>query len=99
MTKIPPQLVDPRQPTLIAKSIHGLQRAAGTNLRRARGRSQRLAAAMRLLRCHLQVEPQLVFQIVIAPAAAQRPENTMNPLADERHGSAPFRLRRAGGPA
>jgi hypothetical protein len=41
------------------------------------------------------VEPQLLFEIRIAPAAAQRADQTMNPLAEQMHGNARFRIRRA----
>src|SRR4030095_15994225 len=82
----------PRPSTLIAHRVHRLRDTATVQARRAYG----LAAASRVFLGQLHVEPQLLFEITVARAAAQRAEQAMHPLAKRAHAiSSPYCSRSA----
>src|SRR4051794_6153162 len=85
MAHVARQVVKPRQPSLIPESVHGLRSASGLNPRGARGIGGLKATMSRALCGHSQVQPELLFEVSVAPAWTQRSPETVNPFAKEAH--------------
>jgi hypothetical protein len=80
------EVVQPRQASLIAESVHRLRRASDFNPRRAHGIRGLEPPASRFGFCsHRHVQPELLFQVRVAPAWKQRAPETVNPFAKGAH--------------
>src|SRR5262245_22167807 len=85
MADVARQVVQPRQPSLIPESVHRLRSAAGLNPRGALGIRGLETTTSRVFDSHRHVQPELLFQISVAPAWTQCSPETVNPLAKEAH--------------
>src|SRR5215510_11833145 len=85
MAQVARQVVQPGQPSLISESVHRLRNGSGLDLRGAHSIGGLEAATSRVLCRHLQMEPELLFQVSVAPAWKQRSPETVNPFAKEAH--------------
>ena len=84
------QVVEPGQPSLIAKRLHGALEVARFQPGRSRGALGRLAAALRLLGRQFDVEPQLLFEVTIRSPRAERSPQAVNPFTERTHRSPRF---------
>src|SRR2546430_17590098 len=85
MAHVARQVVQPGQPSLIPESVHRLRSASGLNPRRAHGIRGLKTTTSRFFCNHRQVQPELLFQVSVAPACKQRSPETVNPFAKEAH--------------
>jgi hypothetical protein len=91
MSHVAQYVVEPWQPALITQFVHCLTHAACTNGCGA----PRLTSTLRVFSGQLRMEPQLVLQILIRAAAADRPQQTVQPFAKDVHGDVLPALRLA----
>ena len=80
------QFVRPWQTAPIAHRVHRLRHTTRLQARDSTRVLRRRAPTLGVLHRQLGVEAQLFFEIRIAPLGTQRADETMNPLAEERHG-------------
>src|SRR5262245_65108361 len=85
MAHVAREVVQPRQASLILESVHRLRSASGLNPRRAHGIRGLEATTSRFFCSHRQVQPELLFQVGVAPAWKQCSPETVNPFAKEAH--------------
>src|SRR6185436_11308605 len=85
MTHVARQVVQPRQASLIPESVHRLRSASGLNPRRAHGVRRLKTTTSRVFCRHRQVQPELLFQVSVAPAWKQCSPETVNPFAKGVH--------------
>src|SRR5262245_5258596 len=85
MAHVARKVVQPRQPSLIPESLHRLRSASRLNPRSAHGIRGLETTTSRLLCSHRQVQPELLFQVSVAPAWKQRSPETVNPFAKDTH--------------
>jgi hypothetical protein len=81
MTRVAGQIVEPRQASLVAKGIHRLRGASGLESRGTHGIGGAQATASRVFCTEFQVQPELLFQVAVAPLWKQGPPETVNPFA------------------
>src|SRR5262245_53646622 len=79
------QVVQPGPPSLISESAHRLRRGSGPDLRGAHSVGGLEAATSRVYCRHLQMQPELLFEVSVAPSSKQRSGETMQPLANDEH--------------
>src|SRR5262249_42804702 len=79
------QVVEPRKASLISERVHGLRGASCLNPRGARSIVGFETTSSRVVRGHRQVQPELLFQVSVAPAWKQRSPETVNRFAKEAH--------------
>src|SRR4051812_18856928 len=85
MAHIASEVVQPRQASLIPESVHRLRSASGLNPRGAHGIRRLEATTSRVFGSHRHVQPELLFQISVAPPWQQRSPKTVNPFAKDAH--------------
>jgi hypothetical protein len=85
MAHVARKVVQPRQPSLIPESVHRLRSGSGLNPRGAHGIRRLKATTSRCFCSHRQVQPELLFQVSVAPAWKQRSPETVNPFAKDAH--------------
>jgi hypothetical protein len=85
MAHVARQVVQPRKASLIPERIHRLRGASRLNPRGAHGIGGLKATTSRVLCGHSQVQPELLFQVSVAPAWKQRSPETVNPFAKDTH--------------
>ena len=85
MAHVARKVVQPRQPSLIPESVYRLRSASGLNPRGAPGIRRLEATTSRFFCSHRQVQPELLFQVRVAPAWKQRSPETVNPFAKDAH--------------
>jgi hypothetical protein len=85
MAHVAREVVQPRQASLIPESVHRLGSASGLNPRRAHGIRGLETTTSRFFCSHRQVQPELLFQVSVAPAWKQCSPETVNPFAKEAH--------------
>ncbi len=85
MSHIAGQIVDPRQASLVANRIHRLRGTSGLEPRRARGIGGAETTTSPVFCGQLQMQPELLFQVVVASARKQRFQETVNPFAKDAH--------------
>jgi hypothetical protein len=85
MAHVARKVVQPRQPSLIPESVHRLRSASGLDPRRAHGIRGLKTTTSRFFCSHRQVQPELLFQVSVAPAWKQRSPETVNPFAKDAH--------------
>src|SRR5689334_22661025 len=85
MADVAREVVQPRQASLIPESVHRLRSASGLNPRRAHGIRRLKTTTSRSFCRHRQVQPELLFQVSVAPAWKQRSQETVNPFANDAH--------------
>lgn len=79
------QIVEPRHASLVAKSIHRLRGTSGLESRRACGIGGVRTTTSRVFCGQFQVQPNLLFQVAVAPPGKQGPPETVNPFAKDAH--------------
>ena len=84
MPHVAHEILEPRQATLIADRVHRLHGAPCLDPCRPRGIGFS-AATSRRLRRQVQVQPEFLFQVSVAPAETQRSAKTVTPLAKDAH--------------
>jgi hypothetical protein len=85
MAHVARKVVQPRQPSLIPESVHRLRSGSGLNPRGAHGIRRLKTTTSRFFCSHRQVQPELLFQVSVAPAWKQRSPETVNPFAKDAH--------------
>jgi hypothetical protein len=85
MAHVTRKVVQPRQPSLIAESVHGLRSASGLNPRGAHGIRGLKTTTSRFFCSHRHVQPELLFQVSVTPAWKHRPSEAVNPFAKDAH--------------
>src|ERR1700741_4775243 len=85
MAHVAREVVQPRQASLIPESVHRLRSASGLNPRGAHGIRRLKTTTSRFFCSHRQVQPELLFQVSVAPAWKQRSPETAHPLAKDAH--------------
>jgi hypothetical protein len=85
MAHVARKVVQPRQASLIPESVHRLRSASGRNPRGAHGIRGLETTTPRFFCSHRQVQPELLFQVSVAPAWKQRSPKTVNPFAKDAH--------------
>src|SRR5882762_5829453 len=85
MAHVAREVVQPRQASLIPESVDRLRSASGLNPRRAHGIRGLKSTTSRFFCSHRQVQPELLFQVSVAPAFKQCSPETVNPFAKEAH--------------
>src|SRR5437764_4841358 len=89
MAHVAREVVQPRQASLIPESVHRLRSASDLNPCRAHGIRRLKTTTSRFFCSHRQVQPELLFQISVAPAWKQRSPETVNPFAKDAHAILP----------
>jgi hypothetical protein len=72
MAHVARQVVQPGPPSLISESVHRLRSGSGLDLRGAHSIGGLEAATSRVLGRHLQMQPELLFEVDVAPSSKQR---------------------------
>src|SRR6478735_12063007 len=85
MVHVARKVVQPRQPSLIPESVHRLRSGSGLEPCGAHSIGGLEAATSRVLCRHLQMQPELLFEVSVAPAWKQRSPETVNPFAKDAH--------------
>ena len=85
MAYVARKVVQPRQPSLFPESVHRLRSASGLNPRGAHGIRGLETTTTRFFCSQRQVQPELLFQVSVAPAWKQRSSETVNPFAKQAH--------------
>src|SRR5262245_40664398 len=85
MAHVARQVVQPGQPSLISERVHRLRSGSGLDPRGARSVGGLEAATSRVLCRQLQMQPELLFEVGVAPAWKQRAPETVNPFAKDAH--------------
>src|SRR5262249_39916922 len=85
MAHVARKVVQPWQPSLIPESVHRLRSASGLNPRGAHGIRGLQTTTSRFVCSHRHVQPELFFQVSVAPAWQQRSSEAVNPFAKDAH--------------
>ena len=85
MAQVARQVVQPGQPSLISESVHRLRSGSGLDLRGAHSVGGLEAATSRGVCRHLQMQPELLLEVSVAPPSTQRSAETKQPLANDAH--------------
>jgi hypothetical protein len=89
------QIVEPRHASLVAQGIHRLRSASGLESRGARGLGGVQTRTPRVLCGKLQVQPELLLQVAVAPGWKQGAPEAVNPFAKDAPALSHVRPRRA----
>jgi hypothetical protein len=84
VTHIAHEILEPGQATLIAKHVHRVHGARRLDPCRPQGIVFNAAPAG-VLRRQFQVQPELLFEVAVAPTETQRSPETVAPLAKDVH--------------
>jgi hypothetical protein len=87
MLRVAGQIVEPWHASLVAKGIHRLRGASSIQSRSARGIGGAETTTSRVFCGELQVEPELLLEIAVAPPWKQGPPEAVNPFANARESS------------
>src|SRR5688500_16820243 len=79
--EVPAQALDRREAALVAERLHRLFPAPGTDRRGAARKVSRTAAMLFALGGQLEMDAELLFQIGVRPAQAERSPQPVDPLA------------------
>jgi hypothetical protein len=85
MAHVARQVVQPGQPSLISESVHGLRSGSNLDVRGAHSIGGLEAATSRVLCRHLQMQPEFLFEVNVAPSSKKRSGQTLQPLANDAH--------------
>src|SRR5262245_32561894 len=85
MAHVAREVVQPRQASLIPERVHRLRSASGLNPRRAHGIRGLETTASCFFCSHRHVQPELLFEVSVAPAWQQCSPETVNPFAKGAH--------------
>jgi hypothetical protein len=85
MAHVAREVVQPPQPSLIPESVHRLRSASSFNPRGAHGIRRLKTTTSRFFCSDRQVQPELLFQVCVAPAWKQGSPETKNPFAKDAH--------------
>src|SRR3954470_8754201 len=85
MAHVAREVVQPGQSSLISERVHRLRSRSDLDLRGAHSIGAGEAAASRVLCRHLQMQPQLLFEVAVAPSLKNRSGETLQPLANDAH--------------
>ena len=82
---IRPQVVEPRQPALVAQRLQGLGHAAQTHAGHPRGLAPRVALRAELFLGQFEMKAQLAFEIGIGRVAPEHAPEAVTELAQDGH--------------
>src|SRR3954453_20137945 len=85
MLRVADQVVEPRHASLVAKRIHRLRGTSGVQSRGARGIGGVQTTMSRVFCGQIAVEPELLFQVAVAPPLKQGSADTVTPFAKHAH--------------
>jgi hypothetical protein len=91
MAHVARKVVQPWQPSLFPESVHRLRSASSFNPRGAHGIRGLKTTTSRFFRSHRHVQPELLFQVSVAPVWKQRSAETVNPFAKDARWSRSIR--------
>ena len=93
--RIGPQVVEPRQPALVAQRLQGLGHAAQTHAGHPRGLGRRVALRAEFLLGQLEMKAQLALEIGIGRVAPEHAPEAVPELAQDSHSVIPPASRAA----
>ena len=85
MTQVAGQILQPGKAALVAQRIECLWNTSGSDRPRSYRAVSRILLEPRGVGGHLQMEPQLLFEVAIGPMLPQGPPKPIHPLAERRH--------------
>src|SRR5262245_44780637 len=85
MAHVARHIVQPGQPSLIAESVDRLRSGSGLDPRGAHSSGGLKTTTSRFFCSHRHLQPELLFQVSVAPAWKQCSPETVNPFAKEAH--------------